>query len=166
MKSKLLAPALGLLVFTIVIGTLSGAATASAEPETDTAQLDTAFATGDHDRLPAWLRHSIIVCAAETIDAPVSAVKAGLRAGFSLKQIAARHGVRPLELKRGILHCEAHFLHRAVLDGKLTRAEAARVYAFLEQHIERIINYHYESADEPITDRATDRTVDVAPVTD
>ena len=149
--------ALSLLAVTAIAAAALGTATgAAADPETDSAQIDIAIATGDFTRLPTWLRHSIVVCAAETIDARVSTVKAGLRAGYSLKEIAERHGVRAPELKRGILDCEREFLWRLVGTDKLNRAEFYRVMYFLTTHIDRIINYHYNPSAAELSDAAPD----------
>jgi hypothetical protein len=73
-----------------------------------------AIASGDYTRLPYWLKNSIIVCAARTMDERVAVVKAALRQGYSLKEIGIRHEVRPEALEQGILRCERHFLHRLV----------------------------------------------------
>ncbi len=160
MKRKLGTLALGLLATTVLaLGALGPAGSAAADSETDAAQIDLAISTGDHTRLPTWLRHSIIVCAAETIEARVSTVKAGLRAGFSLKEIAARHGVRVNELKRGILDCERHLLWRLVEAGELNRAQFYRLMYFLTTHIDRIVNYHYDPHDRVLSDTITDVTV-------
>ena len=90
------------------------------------------------------LRESIIACAAKTIGIREHEVRAGLRAGASLKEIAARHGVRPNELKRGILDCEADLLRRLVDAGLVTRLQAARIMNYLTDHIDRIISFHYQ----------------------
>lgn len=165
-KTKLGAWALGLLAITAVaVAAFVPAIGAAADPETDSAQSDLAIATGDHTRLPTWLRHSIIACAAETMEARVGTVKAGLRAGFSLKEIAARHGVREGELKRGILDCERQFLWRLVGTDKLNRAEFYRLMYFLTTHIDRIVNYHYNPNDAALSDAATEAITD-KPVTD
>lgn len=157
MKHKLGALALGLFAITVIaIGALGPAAGVAAEPETDSAQIDLALALGDDTRLPTWLRHSIIVCAAETIDARVSTVKAGLRAGHSLKEIAARHGVRANELKRGILTCERELLWRLAGTDKLTRLQAYRIFSLLQANIDRIINFHYNPNDAVLSDAVTD----------
>jgi hypothetical protein len=157
MKLKLGALALGLLALSaIAIGAIGPATSAAADPESDSAQIDEAIATGDFTRLPVWLRHSIIVCAAETIHAPVSAVKADLLAGHSLKEIANRYGVRAPELQRGILTCEHEYLWRLVGTGQLTRLQAFRVFNFLEIHIERIVNYHFNPLDAALKDAAGD----------
>jgi hypothetical protein len=157
MMTRIGALALGLLATTaIAIGALGPATGAAADPETDSAQIDLAIETGDFTRLPTWLRYSIIACAAETMEARVSTVKAGLRAGFSLKEIAARHGVRANELKRGILDCERHFLWRLVEIDKLNRAEFYRVMYFLTTHIDRIINHHYHPTGAVLRDTVTD----------
>ncbi len=161
MKRKLGALALGLLAVTaIAIGTLGPATGAAADPETDSAEIDIAIASGDFTRLPTWLRYSIVACAADTIDAPVSTVKAGLRAGLSLKEIATRHGVREGELKRGILECERHFLWRLVETDKLNRAQFYRLMYFLTTHIDRIVNYHFSPSDAVLSDAATDVAVE------
>lgn len=167
MKSKLGALALGLLATTaIAIGALGPTAgVAAQEPETDSA-IDAAIDSNDHTRLPTWIRHSIIVCAAETIDVRVTTVKAGLRNGYSLKEIAARYEVRASELKRGILACEAAFLQRMVLNGNLTRWQAYRIFEFIEDHIERIINYHCSPSDPVLSDAATDLAPTDVAVTD
>ena len=157
MKRRLGLLALCLLAVTGIA--MSAATSAGAEPETDSAQIDIAIATGDHTRLPTWLRYSIIACAAETMDARVGAVKAGLRAGHSLKEIAARHGVREGELKRGILECEREFLWRLAGTDKLNRAEFYRVMYFLTTHIDRIVNYHYGPNDAVLSDAVTDVAV-------
>ncbi len=166
MKRTLGALALGLLATTaLAFGALGTAGSAAAEPEVDSARIDAAIAANDHTRLPLWLRHSIIVCAAETIEVRVSTVKAGLRAGYSLKEIAARYHVRPNELKRGILECERHLLWRLVEAEKLTRAQFYRLMYFLTTHIDRIINYHYAPHDRVLSD-VTDVLVTDRPVTD
>ena len=167
MKRKLGVLALGLLATTaLALGALGPGGSVAAEPETDSAQIDLAIATGDHTRLPTWLRYSIIACAAETIEARVSTVKAGLRAGFSLKEIAARHGVRANELKRGILECERQLLWRLVEADKLNRAQFYRLMYFLTTHIDRIINYHYEPHDAVLSDAVTDVAVTDRALTD
>jgi hypothetical protein len=159
MKTKLGALALGLLAVTaIAIGALSAVTTASAaDPPPDSP--DAAIASGDHTRLPYWIKNSIIACAARTMNERVAVVKAALRQGKSLKEIGIRHGVRPEALERGILYCERHHLDRLVADGKLTRAEAARIFDFLENHITRIINYHYQPTDPVLRDAAGDETL-------
>ncbi len=156
MKRKLSALALGLLATTaLAFGALGPAGGVAADPETDSAQIDLAIATGDHTRLPTWLRYSIIACAAETIEARVSTVWAGLRAGYSLKEIAARYQMRENELKRGILECERQFLWRLVETDKLNRAQFYRLMYFLTTHIDRIVNYHYSPSDPVLSDAVT-----------
>jgi hypothetical protein len=159
MRIKLGALALGLLAITaIAIGAFGAATTASAaDPSLESA--DAAIASGDHTRLPYWLKNSIVACAAQTMDERVAVVKAALRQGYSLKEIGIRHGVRPEALERGILRCERHFLDRLVANGKLTRLEAARIFDFLEDHITRIINYHYQPSDPVLRDAAGDETL-------
>lgn len=160
MHRKLCALALGLLATTaIAIGALGPASGAAADPETDSAQIDIAIATGDHTRLPTWLRYSIVACAADTINVRVATVKAGLSAGHSLSEIAARYGVREPALERGILECERHFLWRLVETDKLNRAEFYRLMYFLTTHIGRIVNYHYSPNDAVFSDAATDVAV-------
>ncbi len=151
--------ALGLLATTaIAIGALGATTTVSAEdPALESS--DAAIASGDHSRLPYWIKNSIIACAARTMDERVAVVKAALRQGHSLKEIGIRHGVRPEALERGILHCERHFLDRLVANGKLTRLEAARIFNFLEDHITRIINFHYQPSDPVLRDAAGDETL-------
>jgi hypothetical protein len=166
MRSKLGALALGLLAITVIaIGAIGPATSAAADPETE-AEIEAAIASGDHTRLPTWLRHSIIVCAAETIGVHPATVKAGLLEGHSLKEIAARYGVRAGELERGILACEADFLQRQVENGTLTRWQAYRIFEFIEDHIHRIINYHYSPNDPVLSDAATDVAVTDEPVPD
>jgi hypothetical protein len=167
MKLKLSALALGLLATAaIVIGALGPATSAAADPETDSADIDIAIKTGDFTRLPTWLRHSIIVCAADTMHARVATVKAGLRAGHSLSEIAARFGVREPALERGILNCERTYLWRLVGTDKLNRAEFYRLMYFLTTHIDRIVNYHYNPSDPVLSDAVTDVAVTDVPVTD
>jgi hypothetical protein len=162
MTRKLATLALGLLVCSVVVaGALGPATGAAAEPAPDE-EIDAAIAGGDHTRLPAWLRHSIIVCAADTIHIRVATVKAGLRAGYSLSEIAARFGVREPALERGILECERHYLWRLVETDKLNRAQFYRLMYFLTTHIDRIVNYHYESGDPALSDALE---TDVAPST-
>jgi hypothetical protein len=159
MKRKLGALALGLLATTaIAMGAFGAATAAHADPETDSA-IDAAIASGDHTRLPTWLRHSIIVCAAETIHVRVGTVTAGLRAGHSLSEIAARFGVREPALERGILECERHLLWRLVETDKLNRAQYYRLMYFLTTHIDRIVNYHYSPSDPALSDALTDALV-------
>jgi hypothetical protein len=159
MKTKLGALALGLLATTaIAIGALGAATTASADdPQLESA--DAAIASGDHTRLPFWVKNSIVACAAKTMNERVAVVKAALRQGYSLKEIGIRHGVRPEALERGILRCERHFLDRLVEAGKLTRLEAHRIYDFIEDHITRIINFHYDPSDPVLRDAAGDETL-------
>jgi hypothetical protein len=159
MKTKFGAAVLGLLAIgAIAIGALGATTTASAaDPQLESA--DAAIASGNHDRLPYWLKNSIVACAAKTMNARVAVVKAGLRQGHSLKEIGIRHGVRPTTLERGILHCERHYLDRLVHAGKLTRAEAARIFNFLENNITRIINHKYQPADPVLRDAAGDETL-------
>ena len=159
MKTKLGALALGLLAITaIAIGALGAATTASADdPQLESA--DAAITSGDHTRLPYWVKNSIIACAAKTTNERVAVVKAALRQGYSLREIGIRHGVRPEALERGILRCERHFLDRLVEAGKLTRLEAHRIYDFIEDHITRIINFHYSPSDPVLRDAAGDETL-------
>lgn len=167
MKRKISALALGLLATTaLAFGALGPASGVAADPETDSAQIDLAIATGDHTRLPTWLRYSIIACAAETIEARVSTVKAGLRAGYSLKEIAARYHVRENVLKRGILECERQFLWRLVETDKLNRAQFYRLMYFLTTHIDRIVNYHYHPSDPALSDAVPDIAITDVQVTD
>lgn len=89
-----------------------------------------------------WLRESIIDGAALTIGISDEEVKYWLRQGASLKEIGIAHGVRPEVLEDGILRHERHFLDRLVNAGVLRWWEAARIFYFLNEHIERIISYH------------------------
>jgi hypothetical protein len=117
---------------------LTGVASAA-----DPAPVDESFGYGaDHPDFPVWLRGSVIDCAAKTIGIPVEEVKAGLRHGHSLKEIAARHGVRPAALAKGILRCEDVFLTRLAQAGKITREQKVRLMHFLTRHIDEIISYH------------------------
>ena len=159
MKTKRGALALGLLaIVAIAIGAL-GAATAVSADDSQLESADAAIASGDHTRLPYWVKNSIIACAARTMDERVAVVKAALRQGYSLKEIGIRHGVRPEALENGILRCERHFLDRLVEAGKLTRLEAHRIYDFIEDHITRIINFHYSPDDAALGDYAGDETL-------
>jgi transposase-like protein len=158
MKTKQGVLALGLLAAISVTFSAFGATTAAAaDPVLESA--DAAIASGDHRRLPHWIKNSIIACAARTMDERVAVVKAGLRQGYSLKEIGIRHGVRPEALENGILRCERHFLYRLVEAGKLTRVEAARIYDFIEDHITRIINFKYPPSDPVLRDAAGDETL-------
>ena len=94
--------------------------------------------------MPRWLRHSIIVCAARTMDVEVERVKWGLLHGHSLKEIGIVAGVRPVELENGILRCEHTLLERLVLADKLEPGEARRIFRFLEEHITRIVDYKWD----------------------
>jgi transposase-like protein len=121
MRSKLGALAFGLLATTALaisaLGAPGGVSAADPPPESP----DAALASGDHTRLPYWIKNSIIACAARTMDERAAAVKAALRQGLSLKEIGVRHGVRPEVLEHGILRCERQLLDRLVQAGKLTR---------------------------------------------
>jgi hypothetical protein len=158
MKIKLGALAIGLLALSALTLGVFGANTAAAA-DSGLESADAAIRSGDHTRLPYWLKNSIVACAAKTMDERVAVVKAGLRHGYSLKEIGIRHGLRPEALERGILHCERHFLDRLVHAGKLTRLEAARIFDFLEDHITRIINFKYSPSDPVLRDAAGDETL-------
>jgi hypothetical protein len=103
------------------------------------------------DEFRPWLVQSIIAAAAHAIGIEVEEVKMGLRHGASLKEIAARHGVGPVDLAQGILRYERHYLHRLIEAGEITPRAAARVMHFLTEHIRLIINYHIPGA--PCTKR-------------
>jgi hypothetical protein len=159
MKTRLGALALGLLAITALAISALGAATTVSAADPPPESPDAAIDSGDFTRLPYWVKNSIIACAAKTMDERVAVVKAALRQGYSLKEIGIRHGVRPEVLERGILRCERHFLDRLVEAGKLSRQEAYRIYDFIEDHITRIINFHYDPSDPVLRDAAGDETL-------
>ena len=108
---------------------------------------------GDDTHPARWLRHSIIACAAETMNLEVRQVVIGLRSGHSLKEIGIRAGVRPERLENGILRCERALLGRMVEAGELQPSEARRIWNYLEDHITRIINFKWNPED-PALDSA------------
>jgi hypothetical protein len=108
---------------------------------------------GDDTHPARWLRHSIIACAAETMNLEVRQVVIGLRSGHSLKEIGIRAGVRPERLENGILRCERALLGRMVEAGELQSSEARRIWNYLEDHITRIINFKWNPED-PALDSA------------
>jgi hypothetical protein len=125
--------------------------TAAADPAFDEAQAR--LFDGDTTHPERWLRHSIVVCAAETMNLDVRQVVYGLRNGHSLKEIGIRAGVRPERLENGILRCERLLLDRLVEAGKLEPSEARRIWHYLEDNITRIINYKWNPQD-PALDSA------------
>jgi hypothetical protein len=112
--------------------------TAAADPAFDEAQAR--LFDGDTTHPERWLRHSIVVCAAETMNLDVRQVVYGLRNGHSLKE-------------NGILRCERLLLDRLVEAGKLEPSEARRIWHYLEDNITRIINYKWNPQD-PALDSA------------
>ena len=135
------------LLFTAI----SPSTTVAADPAFDEAQAR--LFEGDTTHPARWLRHSIVVCAAETMNLEVRQVVYGLRNGHSLKEIGIRAGVRPEKLENGILRCERLVLDRLVEAGKLEPSEARRIWRYLENNITRIINYKWNPQD-PALDSA------------
>jgi hypothetical protein len=135
----------GLVVAVAAIGVLNPIGMASAEdnPAT-TGDVDVPYFFTGGASMPHWLRYGIVYCAARTTGLDIDLIKAGLRNGESLKQIAAQAGVRPVVLENGILRCERGVLDGLVDVGELDRLQAARIYTFLETHIARILNFTWD----------------------
>ena len=141
----------GIAAAVMLLTAVSPATTSSAAPGFDEAQAR--LFDGDTTHPARWLRHSIIVCAAETMDLEVRQVVLGLRNGHSLQEIGIRAGVRPERLENGILRCERALLSRMVEAGELEPSEARRIWNYLEDHITRIINFKWNPQD-PALDSA------------
>ena len=142
---------LGIAAAVTLFVAVSPAATSSAAPNFDESQAR--LFDGDDTHPARWLRHSIIVCAAETMNLEVRQVVIGLRSGHSLKEIGIRAGVRPERLENGILRCERALLSRMVEAGELEPPEARRIWNYLEDHITRIISFKWNPQD-PALDSA------------
>ena len=147
MKMKVGMLLAGLAAAVASFGVLSPVGSASADDRAYAefiGEVDAQYFYGPDVDAPRWLRYSIIVCAAKTLDLEVEQVKLGLRHGSSLKEIGIRVGVRPFLLESGILRCEANLLHRLVEAGELEGPQARRIYHFLSTHITRIINWSWD----------------------
>jgi hypothetical protein len=129
-------------VLGMVLATAGFAGVARAQAQTPEADEELLILPPWGDEFRPWLVNSIIAGAAHTIGIEVDEVKMGLRHGASLKEIASRHGVGPVELAHGILHYERHYLHRLIEAGEIKPHTAARVMHFLTEHIRLIFNYH------------------------
>jgi hypothetical protein len=150
MKLRFIWAAATIALAVLSLGVITGPGSASAAPR-PAADPGPVLAIDDHDfNVPAWLRRSIIRCAAETTDLDVAQVVYALREGHSLKEIGIRAGVRPALLEQGILRCERINLARLVEAGELSPTEARRINLFLENHITRIINFHWNPSDEAL----------------
>lgn len=136
--------AAGVALAIAALGTLLPARGALAQETTP--RTATVAPYGDAAGLPGWLRHSIVVCAAETMGLDVDQVLLGLRNGASLAEIGIRAGVHPAALEDGILRCERNLLARMVETGELRPAEARRIFNLLNDHITRIINASWDGA--------------------
>jgi hypothetical protein len=130
---------------------VSPATMSSAAPGFDESQAP--LFDGDTTHPARWLRHSIIACAAETMNLEVRQVVLGLHNGHSLKEIGIRAGVRPEQLENGILRCERALLSRLVEAGELEPSEARRIWHYLEDHITPTINFKWNPQD-PALDSA------------
>ncbi|HLF71793.1 MAG TPA: hypothetical protein VI759_06550 [Dehalococcoidia bacterium] len=134
-------PIIGLVITVLALGAGAFALTTATPTQAQEAPQDELALAGAGCDCP-WLKESIIAAAAQTIGIRPEEVIEGLRHGASLKQIAARNGVREPALKRGILAHEKTYLYRLVDAGKLERPEAVRILKFLTDHIDRIVNWH------------------------
>ncbi|HLF79229.1 MAG TPA: hypothetical protein VJB57_17245 [Dehalococcoidia bacterium] len=91
-----------------------------------------------------WLRHAIVLAAAQTIGVPVEQIQAAMQHGASLKEIGMRHGDRPAELSAGIVRHVHTILDNWVADGRITPEMARHGNQFVQSHIRLIINNHFE----------------------
>jgi hypothetical protein len=140
----------GITAVVMAFGVFGPGATTFAQEPPAAAEPDDAL---EHDfDFPHWLRRSIVGCAAHVLNLEVEQVRLALRNGHSLKEIGIRVGVRPIVLEHGILRCEAAVLARLVHAGELEPGEARRIFHWLETHITRIINFHWNPGDETLAD--------------
>jgi transposase-like protein len=139
---KLVAPVViaGLLVgggLTATAATASAAAPAAAAPA----------ATGHH-AVKAWLkahrrqlRKAGLEISAKAIGVTPQALRAELKSGKSVAQVAGEHGVSAQTVENAVLSAADARIDQAVAAGKLTSTEAATIKAALPAAVSKAVNH-------------------------
>jgi hypothetical protein len=89
---------------------------------------------------PGWHRGVMIQAAARYLGLTPSELRAQLKSGKTLAQIASSQGKSVLGLRQAMLAEVKARLDRAVANGKLTHAEAQTILSRAQQHIGQVIN--------------------------
>lgn len=118
----------GMLVGAVAFGPRLGFAAQDPETDTDVSSICQRF-----------LGDGPIAEAATAIGIRPSELVAALRDGATIAQVAEAHGVDPDDVVDAIVADQRDRLERAVRDGVMTRDEADRVLAELEQHVTDLV---------------------------
>jgi polyhydroxyalkanoate synthesis regulator phasin len=97
--------------------------------------------------------------AAEVLGKEPADVAEAVRSGESLAQQAAAQGMSVEEFNAALLDAIKSTLQAKVDEGKLTQEQADRIFAGIEEHIDRIVNIEGQGGDRPCQRPGGDRPV-------
>jgi len=142
MLKKLIAPVAvgGVLLGSLALGGVASAAT----PTPTTAPAAHASAGKAHQWLRAHrkgLRAEGLAVSAKTIGITPQALKADLKSGKSIAQVASANGSSGAAVESALTTAADNAVNQAESDGKLTSAQAAKIEAKLPPRIDKIVNH-------------------------
>ena len=127
---------------------LGGAATAATAGTASAATPATATATTGHHALKTWLkahrrqiRRAALAVSAKTIGITPQALRAELKSGKSVAQVAGEHGVTAQTVIGALVGAADTRIDQAVSDHKLTSDQAAKLKAALPARVTKAVNH-------------------------
>ena len=87
--------------------------------------------------------------AAEVLGKEPAEVAEAVKSGESLAEQAAAQGMSVEDFKAALLDAVKRMLQAKVDEGKITQVQADRVFAGIEEHIDRIVNFEGQGGDGP-----------------
>ncbi len=91
----------------------------------------------------------VVGAAAEVLGEEPADVAEAVRSGDSLAEQAEAHGMSLEDFTAALLDAVKAKLDAKVSDGTITQAQADRIFAGIEEHIDRIVNFEGQGGGEP-----------------
>ncbi len=143
MMKKLIAPVLagGILVGSLAVGGVASAATPSTTPSTHATHTGGRAARRWLRAHRKGLRQEVLTVSASTIGLTPQALRADLKAGASIAQVAAAHGSSASAVEAALTTAADAAVNQAESAGTLTAAQAAKVDARLPARIDKLVDH-------------------------
>ncbi len=106
----------------------------------------------------------VIGAAAEALGEEPADVAEAVRSGESLAEQAEAHGMRIEDFTAALLDAIKGKLDAKVSDGTITQSQADRIFAGIEEHIDRIVNFEGQGGDGPCHRLGNGEKLEASPV--
>src|SRR6266508_2142497 len=106
----------------------------------------------------------VIGAAAEALGEEPADVAEAVRSGESLAEQAEAHGMRIEDFTAALLDAIKGKLDAKVSDGTITQSQADRIFAGIEEHIDRIVSFEGQGGDGPCHRLGNGEKLEASPV--